>query len=680
MSQKKLEKLKKEIQEHDYHYYVLDNPTISDYEYDKLYTRLKFLEDKNPAWVTPDSPTQRVPGKALPSFKKFKHRKTMLSLENSYSMEEVYHFVEKTLDFLNQKKGKKEEVLFFCEPKLDGIAVELIYEKGRLIRALTRGDGQTGEDVLENIKTIRTVPLNLSSKSPPSIFEVRSEVVIFKRDFFRLNASQKIKNEKVFSNPRNLAAGALRQLDPKEAAKKNLRLFCHSPGELSKGAVKNQSEFYDMLKKINLPVLRYKKFSYRDKSLKNLKQAECRVCSRSEEVVHYYKELQNLRPHLPFEIDGIVVKLNSFSDQNLLGHTARSPKWATAVKFSPESAVTQIEEVLFQVGRTGVLTPIARMKPVLVGGVRVSQATLHNKSELEKKDIREKDFVRIKRAGDVIPEVVEVILSKRVSKKSVKIPSRCPSCSSKISLEENFLYCTNLHCSSVLLRKLQHFCSKKAMNIEALGHKLIELLFKKKNIQRFSDIYLLKKEDLLSLPGVGDKLTETILKNIENSKKCSLARFLFALGIRHLGEQTALKVSDYFGSQGLDKLFKAKEDELSQIDDVGSVVARSLVLELKILSGEIHKLFSLGVKINSQKRSTKKLKGLSFVITGVFQKKRQNIEEIILENGGRVSSSVSSKTSYLLLGKTPGSKYEKAKKLKVPTISWDEFLELFTNL
>lgn len=672
MSKKLLEKLKQEIQTHDYEYYVLDSPSISDYKYDQLYKKLQKLEVENPQWIEPNSPTQRVPGQALDRFEKLPHRKMMLSLENSYSIDDIHQFTDKISNTLN-----KEKVTYFCEPKLDGVAIELIYEKGVLTYALTRGDGQVGENVLENIKTIKSVPLLLKTKNPPPVFEVRAEVLMFKKDFIKLNEEQKIKEEKVFANPRNASAGALRNLDPQIASTRKLRLFCHGPGVIFK--TKTQSEFYDLLKNFQLPVLPYSKSL--NKKWKSLSNPLCLICSETKDLISYYHTLQKLRPLMPFEIDGIVIKVNSFKEQETLGSIARSPRWATAVKFPPESAYTQIEKIYLQVGRTGIVTPVARMHPISVGGVTVSQATLHNKSEIRKKDIREGDFVHIKRAGDVIPEVIEVDFTKRPKKTKVfKMPEICPSCTCKLTEIEDLIYCTNTHCPAITLRRLQHFCSKKAMDIETLGYALIEQLFNNKLIQSFSDIYKLKKEDLNNLPGIGDKLSNKILHNIEKSKKTSFNRFLFALGIRHVGEQIALKIGYHFGEnkKGLEKLLKATEEDLIQIDDVGTIVAQSLLNELKNLSLEIQNLFQSGITLISKNKG-RMLEGKTFVITGSFQQKRNTISELIQSNGGHVSSSITPKTNYLLCGENPGSKYSKAKKLNIPRINWKKFKQILQD-
>ena len=672
ITKKKLNELRKEIQKHDYQYYVLDTPLISDYEYDQLFEKLKKWEFLYPQWKDPLSPTQRVPGKALNKFSKTSHRQMMLSLENTYSIDEFVQFVQKLLKSLDQ-----QEVRFFCEPKLDGAAVELVYEKGHLVRALTRGDGKIGENILENIKTIKTVPLKIDTSCP--VFEVRAEVVLFKKDFIRINKEQKKMGGKIYSNPRNAAAGGLRNLDPKISAQRKLRLFCHSPGVIQGIEVSSHSTFFDLLKKYTLPSFTYSTSIQTKKT--GLSHPLCLISNQVEECIHYYKMIQEIRTKLPFEIDGIVVKVDSFSAQRKLGFTGRSPKWAVAVKFPPDSAITQIEDITVQTGRTGIIVPVARMTPVSVGGVMVSQASLHNFNELKKKDVRIGDYVHIKRAGDVIPEVESVLLSKRLQKsRPFKVPKVCPSCSHSLTDVEDSLYCFNSQCRGVLLRKLQHFCSKKAMNIESLGDQIIEQLLSKKWVQSFSDIYKLKPEKLKTLDGFADQSTQNIINSIELSKKTLFAPFLFALGIRHIGELTAVKIAEFFGEgkKGFQKLLSADKETLIQIENVGGIAAESLIKGLKDLHSEIHHLFELGIKIQSQKKTSSRLSGLNFVITGSFEKPRKELELIIKDHGGTTSSSVSKKTNYLLCGKDPGSKYTKAQKLKVPCLNWNQFQKLIS--
>lgn len=661
-SKKELDQLRKKIQKHDYLYYVLDEPVISDYEYDQLFEKLKKLENQFPQWKTPDSPTQRISGQSLDAFQKASHRAPMLSLENSYSIDEVMKFVEKTSG------------VYFCEPKLDGVAVELIYEKGLLVRALTRGDGQVGEDVLENIKTMKSVPLKLRHSSP-SVFEARGEVVLFKKDFENLNKQQKRNGEKIFANPRNAAAGSLRNLNPQITAQRHLRLFCYGVGVVKGVKINSQRQMFDLFHHFGLPAFTYQNFSEKWSFTKSLTQPLCMVCSHVDHLISYYKIMQKIRQKLPFEIDGIVIKIHSLKDQARMGATARHPRWATAFKFPPQEAGTWIKDIFVQIGRTGMITPIARMEPVSLGGVLVAQATLHNKNEIQKKDIRVGDFVYIKRAGDVIPEVIKVDPSKRPNyTKPFKMPKQCPSCSEPLHLEDDLLYCTNAQCSAVLLRKLQHFCSKPAMNIEALGAKIMAQLFNKKLVCCFSDIYKLKKASLESLPGFGEKLASNIIKSIEKSKKCRLSNFIFALGIRHIGEQVALKLSKAF--ENFESLLKSSQDELIQIAGIGPVIAQSIVVELKKIKNETTQLFKMGIQISSKKAVSFSLKGKQFVVTGRFSKTRKEMEEWIQNYGGKTSSQVSRKTSYLLYGESPGSKYTKAKNLDVQLIDFDQFKQL----
>ena len=664
-TKKELEQLKKEIEKHDDLYYRLDEPVLSDYEYDKLFSKLKKIESLHPEWDDPSSPTKRVPGRALDAFKKAPHKTPMLSLENSFSIEETLAFIKKASPF---------DSTWFLEPKLDGVAVELIYENGRLTQALTRGDGKTGEDILENIKTIRSIPLILKTSSPPPLFEVRGEAVLFKKEFEKLNQIQK---EKTFSNPRNAAAGSLRNLDPSITAQRNLRLFCHGRGVIEGFKIKSQKQLFSTLKSLGLPVFSYQDFSkWRLSSFKSLKDPLCAVCYNSKEIISYCEHLKKLRDSLPFEIDGIVIKVNSYPEQKTLGSTARHPKWAVAFKFPPSTAQTIVKDIFLQIGRTGVATPVARMEPVRVAGVVVSQATLHNISEIQKKDIRIGDTVELRRAGDVIPEIISVNLSKRLKKShAFQMPNVCPNCEKNLIPKEDLFYCSNRACSAVLLRKLQHFCSKKAMNIESLGEKIISLLFNKKLIRRLCDIYRLKASQIQTLDGLGKKSAVNIIASIQKSKICSLDRFLFSLGIRHIGERMALILSESFGGgkKGFKQLQQSEVSRLTDIEGIGPAAAHSIVEDLKIMKEEIEQLFELGVQLKKNKKSSFLFQGVQFVITGKFDKTRGEIEGQIKNQGGKVSSSVSANTDYVLYGLNPGAKYKKAKQLKIKLINWAEF-------
>ena len=675
---KKIKELQKQIRKHDYQYYVLDNPIISDFSYDQLYAELLDLESKYPHLVEKNSPTQRVPGKALDSFKKVFHRKTMLSLNNSYSVEDLHEFHRKTSSSLQQR-----QVTYFCEPKLDGVAVELIYEKGYLTYALTRGDGKEGEDILENIKTIKTIPLFIEALKKQSVFELRAEVLMFKKYFSELNKKQEKNKEKIFANPRNAASGSLRNLNPQITAQRRLSLFCHGPGRISKEIAQNQNQFYDLMREFELPCLTYEKSARWKKNWKNLSEPLCILCEDPKDVINYYHRIEHLRNKLPFEVDGIVVKVNSFSKQEDLGAIARSPKWATALKFSPGSVITQIKDIQFFVGRTGIITPVAIMNSIPLSGVLVRQATLHNKGEIQRKDIRKGDFVRIQRAGDVIPEVIDVDLSRRAKNLiRFKPPKKCPACHLEVKEVDDLLYCFNPKCGGVLLRKLQHFCSKPCMSIEFLGDRSIEQFYNEKLIKNYSDIYKLKKDQLEELEGIGTASAKNIISSINASKKVSFGRFLFALGIRHVGEQTAIKIGEYFGADkvGFQKLLTSTQEELTQVEDVGPIVAQSVVSELQRLQSEIQELFKLGIRIGLKKNkiqaSYQPLVGQTFVVTGSFKMTRNQIEDLIREYGGHPTKSVSRKTNYVLCGEKPGSKSKRAQKLKIPAIDWNQFQQI----
>lgn len=661
-----INELREKINEHDHFYHVLDQPRISDAEYDNLYSQLKKLEAENPELVTADSPTQRVGGAPLPHFEKAKHRRPMLSLQNTYSKEDLLAFHSRVLKTLGLDESASSELEYICEPKLDGLAVELIYENGVFTRAITRGDGEVGEDITANIKTIRSLSMRLKVKSPPELLEVRGEVVMYKSDFIELNERQEELGLSVFANPRNAAAGSVRQLDPRITAKRSLKIFCYAPGVIQGIKFKTQEEFLSYLQSAGLPISKHKK-----------------LCKNINEANAYYDKVLLQRKDFPYDIDGLVIKVNSFSLQDELGFVAKSPRWAAAAKFPPEQSQTVIEEILVQVGRTGALTPVARMKPVLVGGVTVTHATLHNQDEIDRKDVRVNDTVIIQRAGDVIPEVVQVLKEHRPKgTKKFVLPNKCPACNSP-SLRnegESVSRCTNPLCPAVLRESLIHFVSRKAMNIEKVGEKIIDQLLGAKLLDGFSDFYKLTKEDLLALERQGEKSTENILKSIESSKAPTLSRFVYALGIRFIGEQTAKNLASHFGS--LDRLLSAKEDDFLQCEDVGPKVASSLTeaLKSKRLVSEIKKLLKYGIKVQepsgTKDNSKSALAGLNIVITGSFSQSRDELRELIEAAGGRSASSVSKKTSYVLAGENPGTKLDKANELGIPVMTLEEFQAL----
>lgn len=656
--QKKWTNLKSTIEYHDRLYHTLDRPEITDYAYDQLIEELKQIEKKFPQLISKKSPSQRVGSDILEAFEKVAHRRPMLSLSNSYSSEDIFEFDERVKKFLRSQNS----VDYFCELKLDGLALEIVYENGLLTRAITRGDGVVGEDVTLNVKTIKNVPHKLKIQNPPALFEVRGEVLIEKSAFLEMNSKQEELGLNVFANPRNAAAGTVRQLDSKVAASRPLKFFAYSIGEVDGVSFLTQKELEDYFHAVGLPTI--------DRSLTKL-------ASTPQEVIDFYLEIETKRAKLPFDIDGIVIKVNSFQQQDDLGLVARSPRWATAAKYKPQQAETIIEEIQIQVGRTGVLTPVAIMKPVKVGGVTVTNATLHNEDELKRKDVRIGDSVLVQRAGDVIPEVVQVLLEKR-NKSSIpfQMPQHCPSCGEKVQkLEGEVAWrCVNTFCPAIVKESLKHFVSRRAMNMEKVGDRLIETLVDEKLVQTFSDLYLLKKEDLLQLERQGDKSVENILNSIEQSKNTQLSRLIFAMGIRFVGEQTAKLLADQFLT--MEAFMQASPEELLTIPEIGPKVAESIRSwsQDPRIQDEVKKLLNLGgLRFEAPKRSsTGKLSGFSFVITGTLPIKRDEAREIIEQNGGKILSGVSSKLNYLVVGDDPGSKAEKAQSLGVAVIDWDE--------
>lgn len=662
------DEIKNKILQHDYNYYVLDRPIISDYEYDQLFNELIHLEKENPELISADSPTLRVGGAVLPGFQKIDHRLPMLSLSNTYSAEDLLDFDSRVKKFLKSEA----DIEYFCELKLDGLAIELVYEKGLLIRALTRGDGQTGEDVTANIKTIRSIPLRLHAVANiPDILEVRGEALIHKKDFLEMNAEQDENGESVFANPRNAAAGTIRQLDPKVAAQRPLRFYGYAVGVVEGLEFSTQEELESSLEKFGIPILN------------DTENCTLRTVAKNiQEVISFYHEIENHRESLPFEIDGIVVKVNSMALQNELGLIARSPRWATASKYKPQQAETIIENIHVQVGRTGALTPVAIMKPVKVGGVVITNATLHNYEEIQRKDIRVGDHVLIQRAGDVIPEVVSVIIDKRPPHlKPFVPPSHCPICSQPVTTYEGEVVsrCTNSACPAILKGALEHFVARRAMNIDKVGEKLISTLVDSKIVTSFSDLYRLNQDILLSLERQGEKSVDNIIKSIEKSKKTTLSRFIFALGIRFVGEQTAKSLANHF--QSLSAFLKATPEQLLQIEDIGPKVAESISKWLNDSSAVkiANECLQHGVYFEEKTKARAEsgpLSGFSFLITGTLPIKRDDAKDFIESKGGKIVSAVSAKLNYLVVGDDPGSKVEKAQSLGVTIISWDELLEL----
>jgi DNA ligase (NAD+) len=684
-AEKRIQTLRIEIERANYLYHALDQPTMSDREYDRLFQELLDLEEAFPDLVTPESPSQRVGGAPLSAFEKIAHRQPMLSLSNSYSPEDIAAFDER----INKILERKGEVEYFCEPKFDGLAIELIYENGRLTCALTRGDGSVGENVLTNVRTMKSVPQKLAKA--PELLEVRGEILMFKKDFAALNEAQQEQGVVPFANPRNAAAGSLRQLDPKITASRPLRLFAYAPGVVEGKTFASQEQFETYLDELQIPTVgQSEEDSFADfvkrveKDLKGAKRPPlARVCRGAAEAIEYYHFIEKIRKFLPFDIDGIVVKVNSYRLQQELGFVARSPRWATAAKFNPEQAETVIERIEVQVGRTGALTPVAVMTPVKVGGVTVTNATLHNQDEIDRKDVRVGDTVVIQRAGDVIPEVVRVITEKRPRKSSpFKIPSKCPVCNHPATRAEDEVVarCTNPLCPAIVKNSLVHFIGRRAMNIEGLGDRMIETLVNEGLVKSFSDLYRLKYEDLIALERQGDKSVKNTLESIEASKATTLPRLIFALGIRFVGETTAKSLATHFGT--IEKLEEASLEELLNVRDIGEKVGESVVKAFtnKQLRKEVADLQKLGVRYDAIEKKASagstKLEGKKFVITGTLPVPRDNVKDTIEANGGTVSGSVSKKTDYVLAGEEAGSKLDKATELGVAVLDWDGFQAL----
>jgi DNA ligase (NAD+) len=664
-AKKRIEKLRKEIQYHDYLYYVLNKPVISDAAYDSLKRELIELEKQFPEFITPDSPTQRVGGPPLKEFKKVKHKIPMLTLQDAFSEEEMRDWLKRIERLLSPSEFKNLD--FFAELKMDGLATSLIYKDGILVRGATRGDGYTGEDITQNVKTIKCIPLRLRLEALPKKYkapreiEIRGEIYMTKKAFEELNKEQKEKGEEPFANPRNAAAGSVRQLDPKITAKRKLAFYGYDT--VSDFGQKTHQEAHEIIRTLGIP-----------------ENPLNRHCRSLEEVIKFHSEIAKKRESLPYEIDGIVVNVNDDSIFKKLGFVGRAPRGSIAFKFPGIQATTKVKDIIVQVGRTGKLTPVAVLEPVRVGGVTVSRATLHNFDWLEKLDVRIGDTVIVQRAGDVIPEVLQAIPSLRTGKeKKFKVPQKCPVCGSKLIRKpgEVDYYCSNKNCFALRRRFLYHFVSKKAFDIVKLGPKIIDRFIEEGLISNAVDIFKLKKEDIASLFRFGEKSAQNLIDSIEKAKKIPLARFIYALGIRHVGEQTAIDLANYFGS--IEKLKKASFQEINSIPDIGDVVAKSIYdffrnkENLKL----IDELMKVGVKIISPKKVEAKLKGLTFVFTGALKTMtRDEAKEKVRLLGGNVSSSVSKKTDYVVCGEYPGSKYEKAKKLGVKIISEEEFLKM----
>ncbi|WP_044747710.1 NAD-dependent DNA ligase LigA [Bacillus alveayuensis] len=643
------------LNQYNYEYHVLDNPSVPDSEYDRLMQELINLEEQFPELKTPDSPSQRVGGAVLESFQKVEHRIPMLSLANAFNEQDLRDFDRRV------RQAVGNDVKYTVELKIDGLAVSLRYENGVFVQGATRGDGTVGEDITENLKTIRSIPLRL--KKDLSI-EVRGEAFMPKKSFEKLNEERQKQNEEPFANPRNAAAGSLRQLDPKIAAKRNLDIFVYSIADLGETGVTSHSEALNLLDELGFKTNR-----------------DRRTCQSIEEVIQMLDEFLAKRPELPYDIDGLVIKVDSLEQQRQLGFTAKSPRWAIAYKFPAEEVVTKLIDIDLTVGRTGVITPTAILKPVRIAGTTVKRASLHNEDLIREKDIKIGDYVVVKKAGDIIPEVVNVLVDKRTGEeKDFHMPTKCPECHSELVRIEGevALRCINPKCPAQIREGLIHFVSRNAMNIDGLGERVITQLFNEKLIHDVADLYQLKRDQLLQLERMGEKSTDNLLKAIEESKNNSLERLLFGLGIRYVGEKAAKTLAEHF--ETMDQLMQATKEELLAIHEIGEKMADAIVTyfakkEVKELIEEL-KSFGVNMIYKGPKRSETEgsdsyFTGKTIVLTGKLESMSRNEAKAEIEKrGGKVTGSVSNKTDLVIAGEAAGSKLKKAQELNIEI--WDE--------
>ena len=654
---------------HSHRYYVLDDPSVSDAEFDLLFRELQQIEADHPELLSEDSPTQRVGSAPLSQFEQVKHRVPMLSLNNAFSLEELEDFDRRVKNRLEADDDTK--ITYVAEPKLDGLAVSLRYEKGVLVQGATRGDGSTGENVTENIRTIKMVPLKLKGKTIPPVLEVRGEVFMDKKAFDGINAEALANEQKLYVNPRNAAAGSLRQLDSRKTAKRNLSIYIYSMGEVEGAELPDgQLATLKWLATLGFPI-----------------NPEVKLCNGPQACFDYYEAMMSMRPALGYDIDGVVFKVDSVKQQQELGFVSRAPRWAIAQKFPAEEAITVLESVEFQVGRTGALTPVARLEPVFVGGVTVSNATLHNIDEISRKDVRVGDTVVVRRAGDVIPEVARVVMEKRKKgARKLKLPTKCPVCSSPVERPEGdaVARCTNgMQCDAQRQEGIKHFASRKAMDIDGLGDKLVEQLVEAGLIHTVDDIFTLTSESLAGLPRKAEKSANNLIASINKARKTTLGRFIYALGIREVGETSAASLANHFGS--LDALMQASVEELSSVDDIGPVASNSVVafFQNKANRQVVDNLIKNGVQfpvietVDVEQTEA----GNTYVLTGSMDKlTRDQAKQLLVQMGAKVSGSVSKKTTAVYAGASPGSKVTKAESLGVPVHDETALMELLKHL
>jgi DNA ligase (NAD+) len=657
-------KIRDEINNHNYRYYVLNDPIISDSEYDKLLRELEALETNHPELITPDSPTQRIGAAPLTEFGTIQHTIPMQSLANAMNNEELIAFDKRVQKLLETNN----DINYVAEPKLDGIGVELVYINGVFKHGSTRGDGITGEDITQNLKTIKAIPLKLRSGNQfiPSILEVRGEVFMTKDGFNELNSTREKQVEKLFANPRNAAAGSLRQLDSRITAERPLSIFCYQQGTIEGIAFETHMEFLQALKMWGIPV---------NPHIKNI--------FGIDEILKYHHDMESKRNNLPYDIDGTVYKVNSFSQQKTLGVRSRSPRWAISGKFKAQQVTTIVENINVQVGRTGAITPVARLEPVQVGGVTVTNATLHNQDEIDRKDIRIGDTVLVERAGDVIPKIVKAIIEKRPQKTDkYQIPSNCPACGHIVyrAEDETVMRCQNLSCPAQIKGRIEHFISRNALDIDGFGEKLVEQLVDQNILSSVDEIFTLKYEDLANLDRMADKSAKNILSAIANSKNTTFAKFVYGLGIRNVGEHIAKILEKHFKAN-IHAFMNTNQDELDNIFEIGPIVSKGIVQFWKDRDNKNVVLSSIAYGINIAKPdlslTAQILEGKTFVLTGSLETlTRSRAKELIQKLGGRVSSSVSSKTDYLIAGAGAGSKLKTAQQLSIKILSEEKFFTM----
>jgi DNA ligase (NAD+) len=659
-ARRRIDTLRDEIRRHDYLYYVLATPEISDLAYDRLMQELQELERQHPEWITADSPTQRIGDRPVSQLRPLEHRVPMLSIDNTYSIEDLKKYAQRVVGLL---KGQQPE--WVVELKVDGVAVSLVYEDGELSYALTRGDGRVGDDVTHNVRTIGDAPLRLIGRSVPRLLEVRGEIYMRNSDLVRLNEQQQERGEPLFANTRNVTAGSVRLLDPRLCAARPLHLFCHGMGYAEGVRATNHMDFLEEIRGYGLPATPHVK------SFKALDEA----IEFGEDVI------QNLH-ELDFEVDGLVVKVNDFAQRERLGATSKSPRWMIAYKFEKYEGVTRVREIRVQVGKTGTITPVAELEPIELAGTTVSRASLHNADEIQRKDIRVGDVVVVEKAGKIIPHVVRVEKHERKQRlREFEFPSKCPECGRKLVKDEGGVYirCPNLNCPAQVKERIRYFASRNAMDIEGLGDKLVDQLVRHGKVTDYADLYELNADELCDLERMGKKSSENLLQAIEQSKGRGLARLLNALSIRHVGHRVATVLAQHFGS--MERLREATVEEISQIHEIGEVIAASVVDYLQSDFGRrsIDRLKAAGVKMKAAARPVAggALAGKTLVVTGKLTKyTRDEIQELIAEHGGHASSSVSQNTDYLVAGEKAGSKLAKARELGVRVISEDEFERL----